>query len=369
MKISIYAISKNEAKFAKKWARNVKDADEIIVLDSFSTDHTKEILEQNGVKVIQKKIDPWRFDTARNTSLDYVSADTDICICLDLDEELCTGWRKILESQWTQDTKLASYKYIWSHNADGSEGISFFINKIHARNGFKWINPVHEIICDIQNRKISPTFIEGLKVEHFPDINKPRSSYLPLLELAVQENPQDDRNLHYLGREYMYYARYELSIKTLKKHLALRSATWADERCASLRYIAKCYQALGKHSHAHRYFKLACAQSPYLREPRLSLAEFYLAKKRYLEALLTLQDLLKISERSYTYISLPECWNDYPYELASFCAYKISNLALAIEYAKRGLQLNAKNQKLQNNLSYFLLNLQKTQNKHKNSHE
>jgi cytochrome c-type biogenesis protein CcmH/NrfG len=50
------------------------------------------------------------------------------------------------------------------------------------------------------------------------------------LELSVQEDPNDDRNMHYLGREYMYYKQYQKCIDTLEKHLKLKSATWKDER-------------------------------------------------------------------------------------------------------------------------------------------
>ena len=41
------------------------------------------------------------------------------------------------------------------------------------------------------------------------------------LELSIKENPNNDRNLHYLGREYMYYKRWEECIYTLKRHLEL----------------------------------------------------------------------------------------------------------------------------------------------------
>ena len=44
---------------------------------------------------------------------------------------------------------------------------------------------------------------------------------LSLLELSVKESPEDDRNMHYLGREYMYYGKWNESIDTLIKHLKL----------------------------------------------------------------------------------------------------------------------------------------------------
>ena len=61
--------------------------------------------------------------------------------------------------------------------------------------------------------------IEKIIVNHYPDSTKSRSSYLPLLELAIKENPENDRNMHYLGREYMYYGKYEEAITTLENKM------------------------------------------------------------------------------------------------------------------------------------------------------
>ena len=36
-----------------------------------------------GVRVTQEVITPWRFDVARNRSLELVDEDADICICTD----------------------------------------------------------------------------------------------------------------------------------------------------------------------------------------------------------------------------------------------------------------------------------------------
>ena len=85
-KICVYAIAKNESKFVKKWVNSMKEADEIYVLDTGSTDNTVELLKKYGAHVKVKKIDPWRFDVARNESLKLVPMDTDICVCTDLDE-------------------------------------------------------------------------------------------------------------------------------------------------------------------------------------------------------------------------------------------------------------------------------------------
>ena len=51
MKIVVYAIAKNEAQFVRRWMESMSEADEIVVLDTGSTDETPELLRALGAKV------------------------------------------------------------------------------------------------------------------------------------------------------------------------------------------------------------------------------------------------------------------------------------------------------------------------------
>ena len=93
MKVIVYAITKNESKFVCRWYESMKEADEIYVLDTGSTDDTVDILKELGVIVKVEEINPWRFDVARNKSLEMVPEDAEICVCTDLDEVFEKGWR------------------------------------------------------------------------------------------------------------------------------------------------------------------------------------------------------------------------------------------------------------------------------------
>ena len=243
-KICVYAIAKNEEKFVDRWFNSVKEADYIYVLDTGSTDNTVDKLKELGVVVDQKIIDPWRFDVARNEALKMVKDDVDICVSIDLDEVLLPGWKDELGKIWDENVTRLHYTYNWSLDDNNRPIISFYSDKIHKRNCYEWIHPVHEVLNYIGDSKEIIKTTNNITINHFPDKNKSRSGYLPLLELSVEENPTDDRNMHYLGREYMFYERWNDCIDTLIKHLNLKTATWKDERSASMRFIARSYKKL-----------------------------------------------------------------------------------------------------------------------------
>ena len=175
MKIVVYAICKNEAGYAERWMASMAEADGVYVLDTGSTDGTAERLRALGAVVVEERVEPWRFDTARNRSLELVPEDADICVCTDLDEVFHPGWRAALEAAWTDGTTQAVYRYTWNFNADGSEGTVFWIEKIHARRGYRWTHPVHEVLERQEGwgpgRKCTA---EGVQLDHHADPAKSR---------------------------------------------------------------------------------------------------------------------------------------------------------------------------------------------------
>ena len=124
-KICVYAISKNEEKFVSRWVESMKEADEIYVLDTGSTDKTVKLLKEKGVKVTSEEINPWRFDIARNKSLALLPEDTDICVCTDLDEVFDEGWKDKLLTAWQDDTTRVKYTYNWSFDEYNKPATTF----------------------------------------------------------------------------------------------------------------------------------------------------------------------------------------------------------------------------------------------------
>lgn len=354
MKICVYAISKNEEKFVDRWVHSMKEADEIYVLDTGSTDDTVKKLKNLGVKVTTAIIDPWRFDEARNKSLSLVPQDTDICVCTDLDEVFESGWREILESAWQETTTKARYNYNWSLDENNKPIINFYIEKIHSREGYSWTHPIHEVLSYQSNTKQENTItIDNITLNHYPDSTKSRKTYLSLLELSVKENPTDDRNMHYLGREYMYYGQWTKCIETLKKHLSLKSATWKDERAASMRFISRCYKNLKNYEDAKIWLDNAIKEAPYLRDAYIEKAMLEYELKNYQEVEKYCLKALKIKHHQKTYINEPFSWNETVYDLLSLSSYYLEKYDYAVYFIDLALQLAPNDQRLLLNKQLF----------------
>ena len=350
-RICVYAISKNEERFVKTWAESMAEADKMIVLDTGSTDGTVEQLRACGAEVHTAHIDPWRFDTARNRSLALVPEDYDICVCTDLDERFHPGWREKLEAAWADDVSLANYRYTWNFAPDGSEGVVFWIEKAHARHGFEWVHPVHEVLrwtgSGAQGRTAS---VPGMQLDHHADLSKSRAQYLPLLELSVREEPMDDRNLHYLGREYMYHERWDDCIRTLKQHLALPTATWRDERAASMRFIARACLAKGQREEARGWYLRAIAEAPHLREGWLDLARLLYDGGEWEGVLYFTGCALAIRERPHSYICEAASWGSLPHDLRAIAYFRTGRCSEALKEARQALTLAPGEERLRKNV-------------------
>ena len=353
-KICVYAICKNEQKFINRWVDSMNEADLIVVADTGSDDDSIKLLKKRKVKVSSIKVDPFRFDVARNLSLDMVPKDIDICVCTDLDEVFEPGWRKLLEDAWQENTTRLKYSYTWNFNDDGTPGVTFIYEKIHARNGFKWTHPVHEILEYNGNKPDVYAYCPQIHLNHHADHTKSRNMYLSLLELSVKEDPTDDRNMHYLGREYMYKGMWDKCIETLKKHLNMPKATWKDERSASMRYIARAYSAKKDYTQAKSWLLKAIAETPYLREPYTELARLAYYQNDFACVYDMVNSALKIQNKPNTYINEGFCWDYTLYDLGAISCYSLKMYDMSLEYAKIAYEMSPNIVRLENN--YKIIN-------------
>lgn len=368
-KVCVYAICKNEEQFVDRWMDSMGEADEIVVTDTGSTDKTAEKLRARGAVVYVNEVKPWRFDVARNISLDHVPDDADICVCTDLDEVLVKGWRECLEKAWKPDTDRGRYIFNWSLKPDGTPGVQFVYFKVHKKKDYRWKSPVHEYLAYVGGTSEKVVFIDGMVLNHYPDNSKSRSSYLPLLETAAREDPEDDRMNYYLGREYMYNGQWKKCIDTLKGYLKLKRAVWNDERSAAMRWIASSYSKLPDNGEAYRWYYRAIAEAPYMRDPYVEFARLGYFLGDWELTFFMVEEALKIKNRSQTYVNMDYSWDFTPYDLGAISCYWLGMLEKSRDYAKTALSYSPDDERLKNNLAVIEERLKKENAENKTRRE
>ena len=341
--MGIYTICLNEEKFAARWANTVAEADCAFVADTGSTDDTIAILHEHRIPVERITIKPWRFDDARNAALALLPTDLDVVVSLDMDETLAPDWRANLEAHWN-GTRMR-YGYVWSWMS-GQPEMSFLSDKIAGRFTHRWKHPIHEILVPTVPETMC--VCEKVIIEHRADSTKSRGQYLGLLQLAVTEDPHDDRCAHYMGREYFFHRRYTEAIAELTRHLALPRATWTPERASSMRYIAKCQQARGDMTAAYHWFLRATLEDESSREPLIDAARFCLSRDAFY-ATIDFCDRALALPPTTSYMAERYANHEGPYDLAAVAHFHLGHREKAIVLAAEAVRLNPDDPRLRNN--------------------
>jgi len=307
--IAVYGIYKNELKFMSRFLNSVQDADEIVLCDTGSDDHTNQIIEQfkktnpeANIKVYPICVSPWRFDDARNTSLSLVSPDIDLCISLDIDEYLMEGWKQHLLENWESGYTRYYHKFktFWQEGNVSEH----WHERIHTRTGYTWKLPVHEILEYQGQEKVK--WLPDFWVYQIPDYTKSRSSYLPLLEQSVKERNDVWKSWSFLSNEYLMTGRLEEALQALDKALTLKDSD--KSFLYKMQYFV--YKAQNQVALALLSLNNAILHLPDRREPYFEKAVYLHELGRDMEAYFCLKESEKIEYKAIDYHYNPAAWDD-----------------------------------------------------------
>ena len=224
--ISLCMIVKNEEDTLARCLRSVHDiVDEIIIVDTGSTDKTKEIARDFTSKIYDFEwIDD--FSAARNYS--FSKATMDYILWLDADDVILPNDKKKLKKlKETLDPSVATVmmKYNYAFDEYGNVTLCFYRERLVKRScNPVWHDPVHEFI-GIEGKTInSDICITHKRIHDASDRN------LRIFEKMIEQGrPMSARNYFYYAKELYYHNRF-------KRLLNISINFWIQER-AGLRII------------------------------------------------------------------------------------------------------------------------------------
>lgn len=351
-KIAVYTIALNEEKHVKRWFESAKEADVLLIADTGSSDKTAFLAKSLGIMVFSIDVNPWRFDIARNAALALVPSDIDMCVSMDMDEELQPGWRKALDEAIENKVNLPTVKVVTARNEDGTIFSSFEAPRVHARHGFYWKYPIHEVITPKIGMDVVRNSIE-LEINHTPDRTKSRGSYLPLLELAVKESPSEWRMIHYLVREYEYNQQWLELLRTAESAMLLNGG-WDVERASTCIWASKAAWELGLKEYSYNWAVRGTKEASHFYEAWHWKAHISHMLERWSETYSAAIKILELTRQTHHLVK-PEVWSWWGYDLIALSAHKLGNHSEAIHYGQLAIDGSPSDQRLKANINFYKL--------------
>lgn len=206
-RVTLCMITRDEERFLDECLTRAASAvDEIVIVDTGSTDRTVEIAERHGAKVIHEE---WQDDFARprNTGLQHATGDW--VFVLDADEFLEEGSAEVLR-ELVQDAKVCGYHLRFTNVYDEEKTLGVTMVRLF-RNlpGLEWINRIHE---QVTPSLLSVSASEGLvlssgevHVLHYGyggsimDSKGKLERNERLFEMQIAEHPDDIYSLYKFG--------------------------------------------------------------------------------------------------------------------------------------------------------------------------
>ncbi len=350
MKVAVYTIALNEAAHAERWANSVLDADYRIVADTGSTDDTVERLAAAGVTVHRIAVRPWRFDDARNAVMALIPADVEVCCTMDMDRYLEPGWRQSLEAAWASETTALYCRMVYKQRVEDPTPLRARSDKIfHHRWGYRFKRAVHEALSFTGQKEVTRSSEDIVMCEVQDHSKTTRSQYLPLMEVAHKEDPDDAQICFWLGRDYMWAKQTERGVELLQRYLALPTSTWNDERSEAMRYLARMQPAK-----TMVWLDRARIEAPHRREIWLDLAEQLHAQGDWLNLFWACANGIENTRRTGTYLDDGHCWGFRLFDLGAIAAWHLNAMDRAVDWGQKALDLDPGNQRLKNNQDFFL---------------
>ena len=219
MKTSACMIVKNESKNIEKCINSFKDiVNEIIVVDTGSTDNTVELAKNLGAKVLFMQ---WQNDFAAPKNYAIENATGDWIIFLDADEYFEEGSSKkiihalnILNDQSVYDSMGCKMYHLDSENG-AVKGQNVVIRAFKRKNSIRYKNSIHENLLD-GNKNLNSLYFNDIIVYHTGYANsKITSKYrrnIELLESVVSKGEADTMTYYYLCSSYNGLNEFEKSI-------------------------------------------------------------------------------------------------------------------------------------------------------------
>ena len=326
--ISLCMIVKNEEVVLARCLDCVKGiADEIIIVDTGSSDSTKEIASRYTDKVFDFA---WIDDFAAARNFAFQQATKEYILWLDADDVIPEGEQiKFLALKRMLDPSIDSVTmhYHLAFDQYGNLTTSNRRNRLVKRsNQFQWIGAVHEYLSVYG--QIMDSDIAVIHKSEWHDSDRNLNIYEKRLAAGESFSPRDQ---YYFANELLDHQVYDRAIEWYERFLATRQG-WVEDNIATCRKLADCYHQTGNLDSAMKYLLESFRYDTPRAELCCQLGYCFLSSEQYKQAVFWYELAAELNQPDNRGFIIHAYWTWIPHIQLCVCYDRLGEYELAYRH-------------------------------------
>lgn len=348
--ISLCMIVKNESEVICRCLDSVKGiVDEIIIVDTGSTDNTKAIVHRYTDKVFEFE---WVDDFASARNFAFSHASMDYNLWLDADDVFLEPERqKLLQLKQTLDPTVdaVSMHYHYAFDSEGIVTSSFRRNRLVKRlNGFQWHGAVHEYLAVGGHILNSDIVVTHHPIKHDSDRNL--RIYERRLTAGETFTPRD---LFYYANECMDHKKYEQATEYYLRFLDSKQG-WVEDTIRACEQLADCYYHIGDIELERKYTLKSFEYDTPRAEFCCRLGYGFMQKNEWEKAIFWYKLATQLEKPKDSWGFFNEgCWTWLPHLQLCVCYDRLGEYKLAYEHNEIACKYRPNDEQVLHNKKYL----------------
>jgi len=347
---SLCMIVKDEEKNINKCLNSAhKLFDEIIIVDTGSTDKTKNIAKKYTKKIYDYE---WinDFSSARNFS--FSKATKDYIMWLDADDIIKSkeyAKLKKLKKTLSDDIDIVMLKYEIAHDNNANPTFTYYRERILKRTkGYKWQDKVHEYI-PLTGKVIK----EDITITHDKIFKGNSERNLNIYE-KMEKNKETftPRNLYYYGRELYDHRRYEKAIEVLEKFINTKKG-WVEDNINSCYLISNSYYLLNLNEKVLMWLFKTFEYNTPRKKACCLIGDYFLNNKKYENAIYWYNQAIGLPVYNGVGFNEPDYNYFIPYINLCVCYYRLGDYKKSRHYHMLCKEIKPNDSIVKQNSSFF----------------
>jgi glycosyltransferase involved in cell wall biosynthesis len=349
--ISVCLIVRNEENTIASCLDSVKGiSDEIVIVDTGSTDRTKEIVEKYTDRIFDFT---WIDDFAAARNFAFSQATMEYILWLDADDIFATSDREeFLKLKKNLDplVDVVNMPYLYAFDQFGAVTLSFRRNRLVKREkNFRWIGAVHEYL-EVSGHVLS----SYICVTHKRIANNNSDRNLKIYEKRKNNGEEfSPRDLYYYANELFDHQLYEQAIEYYQEFLKTGQG-WVEDNISACGKLADCYEKLENKDKQFEYIFKSFEYATPRAEFCCRLGFHFLSAKQYEHGVFWYKLATQLEKPYGSWGQMTEaCWTWLPHLQLCVCYDRIGKYELAYAHNEIARKYQPENTQVLFNKKYL----------------